>query len=527
MDAGAGATAPTHLWSLREDVLVEDGPEQNRLVVVTKWGEFDIDSADDIVRASLRRMSLGPISLENVLARGVSGDDEQVGPVVTRRYRNGTRQEWAHLRQVLDLLSSSVVRSLGLGDGDSPLLSAIPIARFASLVLPHVDVYRPIRLSRFAAMRPYDGDLLMESPLSQYHVVLHRRLASAVATALSAPTSVAEVADLIRAPQAIVAEIVAYLAGTGIVLLGTRAEKETEPRSETTADDTRSVAAQSVTAQSVTAQSDDARFAEDRDPVLLRWSHHDLLFHSRSRMGRYGGQSGAVFPHADKLPTPELVKPVRAGRRFGLYRPRIEDLAATDPPLTRLLENAKLCDDLSDRQLTEEQVGELLFRAARIRSVASGSTGTDVRYDISDRPYLSIYGLYELELYVSAHKCAGMPRGTYHYDPQQHVLTLVNGSELELDELLDGARVAARTSLQPPMLITLTARVARSSWMYGGIGYSLALTHVGALQQTLCLVANAMGLAACAPAVDPGDITNSALRLDWPAEVGIGEFLVG
>jgi hypothetical protein len=63
--------------------------------------------------------------------------------------------------------------------------------------------------------------------------------------------------------------------------------------------------------------------------------------------------------------------------------------------------------------------------------------------------------------------------------------------------------------------------------MYGGIGYALALTHVGALQQTLCLVANAMGLAACAPAVDPGDITNSALRLDWPAEVGIGEFLVG
>lgn len=510
MDTGAGAMAPTHLWSLREDVLVEDGPEPNRLVVVTKWGEFDVDGADDVVRASLRRMSLGPISLENVLARGVSGDDELVGPVAARRYRNGTRQEWAHLRQVLDLLSSSVVRSLGLGDGDSPLLSAVPVARHSSLVLPHVDPHRPIRLSRFVAIRPYDGDLLMESPLAQYHVVLHRRLASTVATALSASTSVAEVADLIGVPEAIVSEIVAYLAGTGVVLLGTR---DTEPSE--------------YTAGSETAPSEEGRFTEDSDPVLLRWSHHDLLFHSRSRMGRYGGQSGAVFPHADKLPTPELVKPVRAGRQLGLYRPSIEDLATTDPPLTRLLEDTKLCDDLSDRQLTEEQVGELLFRAARIRSVASGSTGTDVRYDISDRPYLSIYGLYELELYVSAHKCAGMPRGTYHYDPRQHVLTLVNGSEPELDELLESARVAARTSLQPPMLITLTARVARSSWMYGGIGYSLALTHVGALQQTLCLVANAMGLAACAPAVDPGDITNSALRLDWPAEVGIGEFLVG
>jgi SagB-type dehydrogenase family enzyme len=159
--------------------------------------------------------------------------------------------------------------------------------------------------------------------------------------------------------------------------------------------------------------------------------------------------------------------------------------------------------------------------------VASSSTGTDVRYDISDRPYLSIYGLYELELYVSVHKCVGMPRGTYHYDPRQHELALVNDSPPDLDELLDRARVAARTTLKPPLLITLTARVARTSWMYGGIGYSLALTHVGALQQTLCLVANAMGLAACAPAVDPGDATNNALRLEWPAEVGVGEFLVG
>jgi hypothetical protein len=63
--------------------------------------------------------------------------------------------------------------------------------------------------------------------------------------------------------------------------------------------------------------------------------------------------------------------------------------------------------------------------------------------------------------------------------------------------------------------------------MYPGIAYSLALTHVGALQQTLYLAATAMGLAGCVPAVDPGDLTDGALRLDWPAEVGIGEFILG
>jgi SagB-type dehydrogenase family enzyme len=150
-----------------------------------------------------------------------------------------------------------------------------------------------------------------------------------------------------------------------------------------------------------------------------------------------------------------------------------------------------------------------------------------VTYRVSDRPYLSIYGLHELELYASLYHCSGLPRGIYHYDPADHVLTLINDSQSELHELLDYASVAAGTTQRPPVLITITARVARSSWMYGGIAYSLTLTHVGALQQTLCLVATAMGLASCVPAIDPGDVTDSALRLDWPAEIGVGEFMVG
>jgi SagB-type dehydrogenase family enzyme len=495
MDSGAGTTLPTHLWSLREDVLVEDDPEQGRIVVVTRWGEFTIDGVDDLVRDSLRRMSLGPVSLENAVADSPPVDADVLGPMGSGDHASGDRPDLVHLRQVLDLLSDCVVRSLGPGDGDTPLLSAIPVARFASLRLTDVAPDRPIRLSRFAAIRSADGDLLVESPLAQYHVLLLRQVAALVITALGKPSTINEVAARLGVQQAVVAGIVGYLVGSGMVLVD-------DPKSSTP-----------------------AQFAEDSDPVLLQWPHHDLLFHSRSRMGRYGGQSGAVFPFAGQLPSPDLVKPVRSGTRLALYRPSIDELTRNDPSLTDLLENPRMCADLTDRKLSAQQVGELLFRAARIRSVASGSAGTGIRYEISDRPYLSVSGLYELEMYISAHKC-DMPRGTYHYDPQRHELTLVNDSELELDELLDGARVAARTSWKPPLLITFTARVARTSWMYGGIGYSLALTHMGALQQTLCLVANAMGLAACAPAVDPGDATNNALRLEWPAEVGVGELLV-
>jgi SagB-type dehydrogenase family enzyme len=389
-----------------------------------------------------------------------------------------------------------VVRSLSVPD-DGLLLSAVPVTRHAALRLPDIDPTRPLRLSRFAAMRADAGELLVESPLAQYHVLAHQQVACHVVTALAAVSSVEKLVDLVRAGPGVVAGLVAYLVATGVVLAG----------------------------EWMSPQK--ARFAEDGDPTLLRWSHHELLFHSRSRMGRHGGQSGAVFPHADDGPSPELVKPVREGRSFPLYQPSIADLIASDPPLTEVLENSGRYTELTDRQLTAAQVGELLFRAARIRSVSSAATPADIRYATSDRPYLSTFGLYELELYVSVHNCVGLPRGTYHYDPQRHILTLVNDSPAELDELLASARVAAKTTLQPPLLITMTTRVARSSWMFGGIGYYLTLTHIGALQQTLCLVANSMGLAACAPAVDPGDVTDTTLRLDWPAEVGVGECIVG
>ena len=485
-ESGGRATARIRLWSLREDVLVEADPDVDRLVVINRWGETRIDDADEIVRESLRRMSLGPISLDNVLP------PENPGPAVT----DDRRREWARLERVLDLLSGSVVHSIALYNGDGPLLSAVPIVRSASFRLPDIDPRQPIRLSKFAAMRAVDEELLLESPLAQYQVILHREIAARVVAAVSTATPIMELAPALKIAEPVVADIVAYLAATGIVLVG-----EQGPQG--------------------------ARFAEDEDPSLIRWSHHDLLFHSRSRMGRYGGPTGAVYPHAEVLPSPPLVKPVPKGPRFPLHRPVLPELAAEDPPLTDVIENAMLCPELSDRELTAEQIGELLYRTARIRSISPASAGAEVTYRISDRPYLSIYGLHELELYVSLHRCAGLPRGIYHYDPKDHVLTLINESEPELDELLDYASVAARTTQRPPVLITIAARVARSSWMYGGLAYSLTLTHVGALQQTLCLVATAMGLAPCVPAIDPGDVTDSALHLDWPAEIGVGEFIVG
>jgi len=174
-----------------------------------------------------------------------------------------------------------------------------------------------------------------------------------------------------------------------------------------------------------------------------------------------------------------------------------------------------------------EAVGELLFRVARIRSTDSATVAADASYTTTDRPYPSTADLYDLEIYVSLDRCVGLPRGNYHYDPEEHVLTLVSDSDPALGELLDLAMVAAGSTQRPPALITMTSRIARLSWMYSGIAYASTLKHVGALQQTLHLVATAMGLVSRAVPVGDGEVVDEALRLDWPTEVSVGEVLVG
>jgi SagB-type dehydrogenase family enzyme len=269
-----------------------------------------------------------------------------------------------------------------------------------------------------------------------------------------------------------------------------------------------------------------ARFAEDTDPGLMVWSHSDLLFHSRSRLSRHEDPRGAVYPQGDKLTPPPAVKPLPEGPRYPLYKPVLAEIAEADPSFTEVIESRRSFRKFARRPLTSQRLGELLFRAARIRSVRPADGG-GVSYAVSDRPYPSRASLHELELYLTIDRCADLPRGIYHYDPLGHSLTLINTSPDKVGELLDDAKVATGSMQRPPALITMTARMGRLAWMYNGIAYATTLRHVGVLQQTLYLVATAMGLAPCALSVGDTDAADSAFLLQWPAEVTVGGFVVG
>ena len=460
------------LWSLSEDVLVEVGPGGDHLVAITQWGEIRIDDASPLVRESLRRMSLGPVSVENLPVRRES------------------------FLRVLERLGSCVVQSLGLDDEAGPLLSVVPVARQARFWLPaEIEPDRPIRLSRFVGIRADHGDLVLDSPVTGYRVALHRPAASYVIGALCSATTVVDLAATLRIPGPVLADILAYLIASGMVQIAERGVP--------------------------------ARFAEDADPALVPWSHHDLLFHSRSRMSRHNGEPGRAFPKVERLPAAPVTKVPPAGARFPLYRPALASLPTGDPPLTQVIETSRFGRGYPDREPTAEQLGELLFRAARIRWTRLVTAAVGAGYVVSDRPYPSTADLYELELYLTVDRCAGLPRGCYHYDAREHVLTLISDSESELADLLDTAKIAAGSMRRPPVLITVTTRIGRLSWRYSAIAYATTLRHVGALQQTLHLVATAMGLVSSALAVSDGASADDALRLDWPIEVSVGEFIVG
>ncbi|WIY02288.1 SagB/ThcOx family dehydrogenase [Amycolatopsis mongoliensis] len=465
-----GIPETVRLWSLTEDTLLEAG-DDDTLVAITWWGEYELADIPRPVRESLGRMALGPISMGNLATSAGNAAEAWAGT----------------LRRVLNQLSGSVVHSLALNDGRGPLLSAIPVTQAPVFPADVVPPGRLIKLSRYSAMRPDGGGLVLESPRARYRVALLRPPAVAVASSLAGPVTVAQVAETSGLTEAVVADVVTFLVAAGVVLVA----------------------------------DDWAEFTEDTDTDLTVWSPDDLMFHARSRTWLKGGPPD---PEAHRAGTePPVVKQLTAGPTFPLHRPDPEVLKATDPTLATLLEHDHTCPEVTERALSADQVGEFLFRAARVRSIGPAYLPGGPGHEASQRPYFSVACLYELEIYVGINRCADLARGIYHYDPLWHTLTLINDDLGVLDGMLDLAMVGAGSHRRPSVLLTMTARMSRIAWVLGSAAYATTLVHVGALQQVLYLTAKAMGLAAHAVPVDAGDRVDRSLKLEWPAEVSVGE----
>ena len=189
------------LWSWREDVSVEADPAGASALLHTRWGEVALESPGRRVAEALRRMTLGPVYLDNVVASAPERD---------------------RLAELLDGLQDVVVRSLGTEDGMGPLLSVVPVGRHATFRPRPPAPEHPVRLSRRAVLRPERDALVLAAPGAAHRVVLHQPVARAVTAALGAPISTGAVAEALRLPTGLAVDLVGYLSGTGLVVPAAR-----------------------------------------------------------------------------------------------------------------------------------------------------------------------------------------------------------------------------------------------------------------------------------------------------------------
>jgi SagB-type dehydrogenase family enzyme len=180
--------------------------------------------------------------------------------------------------------------------------------------------------------------------------------------------------------------------------------------------------------------------------------------------------------------------------------------------------------------LTAEQLGEFLYRVARVKDVETAEF-TDLQgftsvMEFTTRPYPGGGKLYELELYIMVGACEEISQGLYHYCPQNHHLEKLSGMTPAVKLMMNNAAGAMKGSQWPNVLITLAARFARIAWKYNTISYALIQKDVGVLSQSMYLVGTAMGLAPCMIGCSNSDLFARATGLDYYTEGAVGEFAI-
>jgi SagB-type dehydrogenase family enzyme len=361
-----------------------------------------------------------------------------------------------------------------------------------------------LALSRFAYLRRRGNDLVLESPCAQALFRIGDPQVAGVLAALAAPQSVSQ---LRRQPGFPGLELLALLTSCRILF-------KVDP-----------------------ARPTGQRSAEGDDNLVL-WDFHDLLFHARSTQGRHANPVGGTYPYASSIAPLPAVRPAWPGKKIDLPAfesagslAALQGARAEEGRVAKLLRERHSTRDFDDRRaITLVELARFLDATARVQSkwqlgIDFDGSGPMVGY--AARSYPSGGAAYELELYLAVDKCEGLPRGFYYYDADAHALTPIAAGAEQLDAMLDGAEIAMGVEAAPQILITIAARFGRVTWKYSSIAYALVLKDVGALMQTLYLMASAMGLGGCAIGTSNIDLFAEMTGLEFHVEGPVGQFALG
>lgn len=423
---------------------------------------------------------------------GAGGTPETLAALLTEA--DGTA-DWAVLHYRLLTLSDKGFLCWTLTADSVPLVTLHPMTarfRFNPAVCDRAAHYK---LSRFAALRTEAGRWVLETPLSPAKLLIRDGRVLAVLGRLAEPASLAGLNA--AAPE------LGDVATAGLLAL-------------------------LVTMQAAAPCTDEGGLPEDTDLALRQWEPLDLMFHSRSRLGRHDYGFGGTYRFLDQIDPLPAVKPVPEGAALiALPTPDLDQLQRDDPPFAAVIEKRRSVRDYDGRRLTVDQLGEFFYRAARVKEQYGIDRERGILYPVSRRPYPGGGAMYELELYLTIADCDGLAPGLYHYDPERHSLRPVAEFAESMRQLLREAQLSSGAAAPPPALITLAARFQRFAWKYQSMAYATILKNVGVLYHQLYLTAAVMGLAPCGLGGGNSDLFAALAGLEYYRETSVGEFMLG
>jgi len=272
----------------------------------------------------------------------------------------------------------------------------------------------------------------------------------------------------------------------------------------------------------VTAIGEDGHAQQDELTGVRAWEPHDMAFHLRSRPGRHPYPSGATWHLADRLPPapPHHAARTDAIGSIALPRPDLQHLQEQDWTLTRALEQRRTRYSLAAVPL--QSLGELLFRTCRV----TGSRTINGE-ELLRKVYPSGGSRHSIEVYVIAHRCAGLDPGAYRYDAREHRVEWLRRADEPLEAMLREAQrsTGVLTDL-PSVLLVFSSRIARVTRKYQSNAYRVILKELGGIYQTIYLVAETLGLAASALGGGNSERFAQVLATDFFAEPSIGEMIL-
>jgi len=385
----------------------------------------------------------------------------------------------ALLHHYVAKLAAGGIVEVSADHGMTPLIRFIPLQIEFSLPQPQ-DLPQRVMLNRFAYLRRGERGAILQQPDASFEVLIEDEACGRLITGLASGPR-----DIRSLTGALDHALLALLVSPGFVV--------------------------------------DADVEEP--PARKSWEFHDRLFHRTTRPHNDRLARGATYRFLDQWPAPPAIRPHCQGQPIALPSPASMPTARSSS-LFDVMENRRSRRGMSAQPVSIGDISLLLYRVARVKEVQSGSQS--IPQETMLRPFPSAGAIHELEFYIAIRYCDQLDPGFYHYDGQEHTLTLISNAETAAAGMVAECAASWGQPEQPPhAVMVITSRLPRLAWKYAGIAYRLSLLNAGVVIQSLYLIAADLGLAGSAIGTGNSDLFAKATDNSSWEEISIAEFGFG